>query len=357
MLPTKFRGSTAFFAVVVLLGISSRTSAQAPSLEVYYDRFDPKQSFKYKWKGDEKVCNVGAFHWVIPPSDFSTGGLDRNFTGYCAEVNVPIVAEKLYRFRQISLLEPKNYGLEATPEGIRAAERRATLIRELFGRYYTENKTANPNNTFAMQLALWELTEEAEPMDRAATFDVFSGTFQVNYPKDQAPAYVSLAQTYLDSLAGNDAIYYENQEIKGRELVRLQGIENEEGVVAQSQYALRYINGGAPGTDPFARAINNSTGAGGGIGGIGSGLGGGTGTGDSNSDGGPLVGTGGSSNTPSTTTTTPPPGSTGPPTSTTSRVPAGGPVTSVPAPAGLLLGLVAVGAVATRKIFMRLVQK
>jgi hypothetical protein len=356
----------AVFAIVMVLGISTRTLAQAPSLEVFYDRFDPKESFKYKLKGEDKLCNIGAFHWVIPPSEFGTGGLDRNFTGYCAEVNVPIVAEKLYRFRVVNLLEPRNYGLEATPEGIRAAERRATLIRELFGRYYTENKTANPNNTFAMQLALWELTEEAEPMDRAATFDVFAGTFQVNYPKDQAPAYVSLAQTYLDSLTGNDAIYYENPELKGRELVRLQGIENAEGVVAQAQYALRFINGGAPGIGPFASTLGN-TGAGG-LGGIGAGgIGAGLGAGEGAGGGGPLLTTGGFGGTPSTTTTTPG----GPPTSTTTRVPAGGPGTStvtitthgggggtpVPAPTGILLGLVALGTLATRRIYTRLVQK
>ncbi|HEV3384952.1 MAG TPA: hypothetical protein VG097_09050 [Gemmata sp.] len=348
--PKSARTIVALLAAVMVLGISSRAIAQTPALEVYYDRFDPKTPFSYKWKGEEKNCNIGAFHWVIPPSEFGTGGLDRNFTGYCAEVNVPIVSGKLYRFRQLSLLEPRNYGLEATPEGIRVAERRATLIRELFGRYYTENKTANPDNTYAMQLALWELTEEAEPMDREVSLNAFAGTFQVTYPKDQAPAYVTLAQTYLDSLTGDDSIYYENPEIKGRELVRLQGIENEEGIVAQSQYALRYINGGAPGVSPFARNLGNT--GGGGFGALGGGIGSGLGTGESNGEGGPLLSTG----TPLTTTSnTPTTG--GPPTSTITRPPAGGPITSVPAPAGLLLGLVAVGAMATRKIYFRLAQR
>jgi len=208
--------------------------------------------------------------------------------------------------------------------------------------------------------------DSAEPMDRAATFDVFAGTFQVNYPKDEAPAYVALAQTYLDSLTGNDAIYYENPELKGRELVRLQGIENAEGVVAQSQYALRYINGGAPGIGPFASALGTS--GAGGLGGIGAGgIGAGLGAGEAAGGGGPLLTTGGFGGTPSTTTT---PGG-GPPTSTTTRVPAGGPGTStvtitthgggggtpVPAPTGIVLGLVALGTLATRRIYTRLVQK
>jgi hypothetical protein len=338
----------------MVLGICSRSMAQTPSLDVYYNNLDPKTSFKYKWKGEEKVCNVGAFHWEVPKSEFGTGGLDRNFTGYCAEIDVPILAEKLYKFRQLSLLEPHSYGLEATPEGIRAAEHRATLIKELFGRYYFENKLAHPTETFAFQVALWELTHETEPMDRAVSFDLFAGDFQANYPKDQAPEFVSLAQAYLDSLTGNDAIYYQNQDINGRELIRLQGMPNAEGIVAQSQYALRYINGGATGAGPFAGLLGNTSGVGGGIGGIGGGLGGGLGAGDNSGGGAPLLTTGGG--VPSTTTSTPP--SSSPPPGTGTRVPGGGPQTTpVPAPAGLLLGLVAVGALASRRIYTRLLQK
>jgi hypothetical protein len=338
-------------ALVMVFGTCSRSMAQTPSLDVYYDKLDPKTSFKYKWKGEEKACNVGAFHWEVPKSEFGTGGLDRNFTGYCAEIDVPILENKLYRFRQLSLLEPRSYGLEATPEGIRAAEHRATLIRELFGRYYFENKLAHPTETFAFQVALWELTHETEPIDRAVSFDLFSGDFQANYPKDQAPDFVLLAQAYLDSLTGNDAIYYQNQDINGRELIRLQGIPNAEGVVAQSQYALRYINGGASGVGPFAGLLGNS-GLGGGIGGIGGGLGGGgLGAGDTSGGGAPLLSTGGF---PSTTGGPP---SSSPPPGTGTRVPAGGPQgTPVPAPAGLLLGLIAIGALASRRIYTRLLQ-
>lgn len=345
------RGLRGLVISLAICGIGSRCLAQAPSLDVYYDRLDPKTTFKYKWKGEEKTCNVGAFHWEIPPSTFSTGGLDRNFTGYCAEVLHPIEADRLYRFRAISMLEPWLYGFDFTPEGIRAAERRSVLIRELFGRYYRENKFANPDSTFAMQVALWELSQETEPEDRASTFDLFSGDFQANYPKDQAPPYVVLAQQYLDSLTGNDAMYYENPDIAGRELVRLQGLPAEDGVIAQAQYALRYINGGAPGTGAFAS--NLSPGGGGGLLGGGGGLlGGGAGEG-AGGGGGPLVGTGG---TPTNTTTTPP--SSTPPTTSNGRVPAGGPSgTPVPAPAGLLLGLVAVGAFASRRAYLRILQK
>jgi hypothetical protein len=349
----------ALLVPIIAMGICSRSAAQTPALEVYYDKLDPKESFKYKWKGDARVCNIGAFRWEIPQSDFGTGGLDRNFTGYCAEILVPILAEKLYRFRPISLLEPTSYGLEATPEGIRAAEHRATLIRELFGRYYTQSKTAHPDDTFAFQLALWELSQEPEPVGKPVSFDLFAGDFQANYPKEQAPDYVLKAQAYLDSLTGNDAIYYQNPNLSGRELIRLQGIPNADGVMAQSQYALRYINGGAPGVGPFGGALGANGGGLGGLGGLGGiGTGGGLGAGLGGGDGGaggPLLGVGGTTTTTTTTTSTTP---STPPTGGGSRVPAGGPQgTPVPTPAGLVLGLIAVGTFASRRVYNRFAQK
>ena len=348
------QGFVALVSLTLSLGFSARCLAQAPSLDAYYDRLDPKTTFKFKWKGEEKVCNVGAFRWQVPMSSYATGGLDRNFTGYCAEIDVSIVVGKLYKFKIVTLDDPKFYGLQANAEGIRAAQRRVTLIRELFGRYYSESKTAHPDDTFAFQIALWELTHETEPVERMALFDMFSGDFQANYPRDQAPAFVLKAQDYLNSLVGDDSVYYQNPNISGRELIRLDGLPNAEGLVAQSQYALRYIDGGVPGIGPFANALN-ATGAGiGGVGGAGGFAAGGAGPlgvpvfGDTgNPGGGPLVNVGATGI-----------GTTPPPTTTNSRPPGGGPQgTPVPAPTGLLLGMIAVGAFATRRIYSRLMQR
>jgi hypothetical protein len=355
-------GALALLTVAALLGSTQPSVAQTPSLDVYYDRLDPKTTFKYKFKGVEGVCNVGAFRWEVPASSFSTGGLDRNFTGYCAEIEVTIVAGKTYRFQQTSLLDPKYYGLKPDAEGIRAAQRRATYIRELFGRHYSEGKTGEPKDTFAFQIALWELTHETEPADRVATFDLFSGDFQANYTKETAPDYVLQAQAWLQELTGNDASYYENPNIKGRELVRLDGIPNADGLTAQSQYALRYINGGAPRTAPGGGLLG-TTGSVSGAGGFAAGGTGGFATvgtigngGDTGGPGGgPLVSLGdiGTSGTSGTTGTTG-----GPPTTTNQRPPANGPQTTpVPAPAGLILGLVAVGAIASRRVYSRLTNR
>src|SRR5829696_4628471 len=84
-------------AIPFFLALSSRASAQTPELEVYYKSLEPKEPFKYRWKGKEGVVTAGVFRWEVPAPErggtFGTGGLDRNFTGYCAEVLVPIVAD------------------------------------------------------------------------------------------------------------------------------------------------------------------------------------------------------------------------------------------------------------------------
>ena len=123
--PFLARGTAALVACAAVLALGTPASAQTPSLDVFYSRLEPKETFKYKWKGEAKVCNVGLFHWEVPQSAFSTGGLDRNFTGFCAEILVPMLAGKSYRFQQQNLVTPSAFALPATPEGIRAAERRA----------------------------------------------------------------------------------------------------------------------------------------------------------------------------------------------------------------------------------------
>jgi hypothetical protein len=355
-------------ALLLLAVAPAGLLAQAPTLEAFYHRLEPKETFKYRWKGEDKLCNVGAFGWEIPPSTFSTGGLDRNFTGYCAEILVPITAGQTYRFQPIGLNEPQSYGLPATAEGAKLADQRATLIRELFGRYFRKTMTAT--DIFAFQVALWELNQEPQPQKGPVAFDLFAGEFQVNYPREEAPAFVRLAQDYLNSLTGDDTTFYTNEAIQGRELVRLQGIANAEGVVAQSQLALRYFNGGGGG-----EGFGTGSGVGGGGGGLpgvpggGGGPPGGSGGfgGGSGGGGGGLItgGGGGGVAPPSGGGGSVPPGGGGgtlippepgggnkkPPTG------GGGSVTPVPAPPGVLLGLVAAGAILTRSVYFRRMRK
>ena len=323
-------------AFPLVFALQSRAVGQEPALEVFYTKLEPKEQFKYKWKGKEAVCSAGVFRWEVPQTEFGTNGLDRNFTGYCAEVLVPITADKTYRFRMNSIFAPENYGLAGRENSATIANRRAVAIKELFGRYYRDpiGKSVNTDEAVALQIALWEVIQETEPAEDQAKFDLFAGDFQANYARADAPAYVLKAQQYLDSLTGNDALYYENPDLKGRELIRLQGIENADKVVAQSQFALQYVNGGGGGGGLLA------------------------GTGNNNGSGQTFPTT-----TPITTTTPPattPIGSTPPsttPPTTTTTPPVGGPqgpgTNPVPAPAGLLLGFIALGTLGSWRLGAR----
>ena len=368
-------------ALPLALVAQSPARGQDPALEVFYTKLEPKEMFKYKWKGKEAMCNAGVFRWEVPASEFGTQGFDRNFTGYCAEVLVPIVADKTYRFRTNNLYAPANYNLDgvAKEKVSDAANRRTRYILELFGRHFHDpiHKGANTDEALAFQVALWEVIQESEPADGPPKLNLFDGDFQANYPKAEAPAYVTKAQTYLDSLTGNDdALFYSNPDLSGRELIRLQGIENAAGVVAQSQFALRLKNGGGIGGGLIRPLTAGGGGFGGGFGGLGGGRGVGGGFGGGSGGGGffsPGIGNGQTIPTTSTTTppvgggdTTTPPGGT-PPDTGTDVPPINGPnppgpnppgpnppgPNPVPAPAGLLLGVIALGTVGTWRFSVR----
>lgn len=358
----------ALIAVSLTLTLQSQVAGQTPSLDVFYRKLEPKEAFKYKAMVKDKdgkkveqssVASAGVFRWEVPETEFGTNGLDRNFTGYCAEVLVPMESNKSYRFQVGSTSSPDNYPVSDSPEPEKAAQRRVKYIQELFGRYYqdAQARAVNPDEAVAFQIALWELIQESEPADGAARFDLFGGDFQADYPQDAAPASVLKAQEYLNTLSGNDALYYENPDLRGRELIRLKGVPNAEGVTAQSQFALRFAGGGGIGSTNPRPLTNGGLPAVGGGSAPGSGGFGGGGAG-----GGLFTGGGGSPTFPTVTPNTTPPGNgtttpTIPPIRTTTVPPVDQPPidpTPVPAPAGLLLGAIALGSIGSWRLGARL---
>jgi len=374
-----------------VFALTPRATAQTPELEAFYRKLEPKGEFKYTWKGKEGMAMAGVFRWEVPtPEDggsFGTAGLDRNFSGLCAEVLVPITANKLYKFKVNSLYEPSNYSVDGKDEkepsekAILGAARRVTAIKELFGRYYRKafDEVYTSDELIAAQIAMWEVIQESDPAEGDAKFDLFGGDFQAGYDRKNAPAYVTKAQEYLDSLTGDDATFYTNPDLRGRELIRLQGIANANGVVAQSQFALRYAGGGGVGGNAGNRPLTTGGGFVPGVGGGAPLAGFGTGAGGFGSGGG----SGGSPTSP-TNTATPPVGgpstTTTPPTTTTSFPPIGGPETPetpsqppggipslfsfpptgptpVPAPAGLVLGAIALGTLGSWRLGVRFLRK
>lgn len=358
-------------AVLVALALTgSLAHAQNASFNALYQGADPKGEFAFTWKEKGKFAKpVGRLRWEVPPSEFSTGGVDRSFSGYCSEPLVPVVAGNLYRYEIQSPDMPEIYGLPTTDDGLRAAARRAQYVRELFGRYYQSTLSSNdaiaPLAPLAFQAALWEVIHESEFPDVASPFDLFTGNFQANYPNlEQSPPYVQEAQRYVRSLTGDEiTTFYENTAVAGKELVHMKGLATEAGLVGQSQFGLRDQSGGAPG-------FNGATAAGGtGFGALGGGAGSGLGNGAGGilpaalgAGGGGGGGGGGNPNDPTPPTETPPTDT--PPTTT-----GGGPPTEepddpgtpgthtnvpVPGPAGIVLGAIAVGVIAGRSAIKKL---
>jgi len=81
--------------------------AQDPALEVLYTKLEPKEQFKYKWKGAEAVCTAGVFRWEVTRERVSHQRADRNFTGYARKVLVRSSRNKTYRFRMNSIYAPR----------------------------------------------------------------------------------------------------------------------------------------------------------------------------------------------------------------------------------------------------------
>jgi hypothetical protein len=333
----------------------------------------------------------------VPLDRLSAGGLDRNFTAFCAEPLVGVTAGNTYRFHVQNPEDPEAYGLPNTEAGREQARVRASYIRELFGRHYlTSLNFDNPDNARAFQVALWELAyekqlpqQEGEAVKNA--FSLGTGTFQSDYPNAAAaPAFVATAEGYLKSLTGDDAVFSQNPGLAGRVLVRMNGLPNLAGVVAQDQYALATplaMPAGA-GVAPVGGLTGGAFG-GAPVGGFGSGFGGPVGGFGGVAGGIGAFGNNGSSSSPPTSTinspptsppqsnvppppfspppinspppppggqSPPPPGSPPPPDSPPPGSPPPPdvpPPNPVPAPPGLLLGGIAALALAGRRALFR----
>jgi len=331
---------------------------------------EPRNAFSYEYKDREawlkKVGRgvvgangtspgVGILDWSVPDEQFGTAGLDRRFRTFCSEAPVPVTPGLTYRFEIMLPAVPEAYKLEDTEEGKAEAYRRSQYIRELFGLYYIPSAT-DARMAKAFQIALWEIIHEPNWVaDKPAPLDLDAGSFTA--AKEQAdPEMVALSRTYLKSLTGNDNAFYENPDLAGRELVWMKGLESPQvnglSPVPQSQFALQYVKGGGAlganagltGAPIGGGGIPIFGGVGGGIGGIGGGAGGGLLAGGG--------GGGGFASSPSTgapAVPTTPPTDTVPPVNGPPTGPPDTPTTPVPAPAGLVLGIVALGSFLGRR--------
>jgi hypothetical protein len=231
--------------------------APRPELTVAYLGLSAGADFSFRWDGHgAHTRHVGVLNWRVPDAEAGTAGLGREFRSYCAEALVGVEAGRTYQFEVQPADGPAGFGLADTGEGKAAAGRRAVYLRELFGRWYDPDAWEDdPDAARAFQVAVWEITHEAEPADgSAARLDLFGGTFRADYPTPaDAPGFVRTAQEYLGGLTGDDAPFRQNGATIGRQLVRLGGLPSTAagGAVAQSQFGLASVGsagaGGAAG--------------------------------------------------------------------------------------------------------------
>jgi hypothetical protein len=305
---------------------------------------------------------VGTLSWVVPETEFATGNLDRSFKTFSAEIPIGAKIGKsyLYEILPFNKPHPEWFGLNDDDEGKEKAKVRAKYVRELFGRYYA--KTLRDRVAArAFQVALWELFHETKP----APYDLKNGVFvgpELGPDPMKTPEYVQKAQDYLKSLTGDDEIFDDNRkDWNYRVLVYLNGLASPVagGEVGPAQ--LTFQNSQASASQLGA----NAYGAGSGLG-VGN-AGGGSGDPNSGGDGASLGSPSGSSLSQAGNVSPGggfPGAGGGAPTLAPNQPTHGEPIhgsnlipNAVPAPSGLYLGLIAIGALLVRSGAIRVNRK
>ena len=286
----RFFGGLALFSLLTFGTATQTASAQEPApeaiieaepLAVVPSRMDllylanPSLApFEFRMPGRPNMNkNVGAMPFAYPSTLLPGLPIEPTLRTYCLEPKVPIYSGNVYEFALEDPAQARFFELPDTAEGQAEAQRRMGYIEELYGRYYQET-LENPELTEpAFQIALWELVQERTVPEGPMPFNLYTGDFQANYPENaQAPAYVRLGQTYLQSLTGDNAIFGTNPVTAGQSLVRLTGVASANGVAAQSQLMLQAPPSAAPALSSVGGGGNGPLG---GLGGIPTGAGGG----------------------------------------------------------------------------------
>ncbi len=281
-------------ALAVCLGVAvaqAPDEAARPVVTMRYKELTNREEFKFVIeKRGEFTKSVGDMNFEFPEGFAPSAGLAAAQRSFCIEPLVPMYAGRTYNFSVGPVNDPPSYGLPDTVEGKVAAERRATYLRELYGRYYADTTEDNKVATAGFQVALWELANETQVPEGPLPFNLFTGSFKANYPNEaEAPESVRTGQRYLQSLTGDDAPFREAVGLQGMELVRLNGLAGADGLAPQSQLALRAAPGGLA-----AAGGGNGAGGSGGFAPSASPIGGGGGLGSGGGGGfGPLGGLGG----------------------------------------------------------------
>lgn len=182
---------------VSALAIAAGASAGVDTLLATFNGVSPSSGVRYTINSGDDWSDTqgGVFNWTRNGGTYRTG---ETFQTFCIELGENIAGNNQYAYEIVDL--------EDAPDSRSGmGTRRANLLRELFGRFYTPafGTPLNQTQGVAMQLAIWEIVHErgSNPLDL--------GNGRARFQTGNDAAY-KLAEDYLKTLDGHGPL---NQEV------------------------------------------------------------------------------------------------------------------------------------------------
>jgi hypothetical protein len=153
------------------------------------------QDFKYLLNNNAgEVSNAGSLTFQYVKTLSGTPILSGTFQTFCVDLTqfVQFNQNTDFQVDRFSNLPDAGAGLNAT---------QAEYLSELWSKYHDLTGTS-ANDMTAFQIAVWEVVYGSLTNGK---YSLWSGTFQANYTQGTEPAYVDIAQTWVQSLTGTYA--------------------------------------------------------------------------------------------------------------------------------------------------------
>jgi hypothetical protein len=184
--------TTIRLAGLALTGYYSTTVLQAGTVSAYLDSEVSSGTISRTVNNGQNwyQTNTGEFSFTRTGGDLIDGFQLLTFNAFCIEPREFVSLGGTYVYTWDAL---ENGATNIGGMGVVKAD----LLRELFGRYYTDfTVSLDPLHASALQIAIWEVVRED-----TGSLGVYSGTTQYRDPQDQAA--LDLAQSYVQSLDGS----------------------------------------------------------------------------------------------------------------------------------------------------------
>lgn len=191
----------AMLTILTVFGSAARV-AQAEAVTLDFDGVSPYKDVKVKYgSGYSKTTatfRAGQMNWT----NTVTGD---SIATFCIEITQFVYNGGVYTYDVVPMEDAPSPGAGAGSGSSHygaMGDAKADLVRELWGRFYdtvadaiTMNSSNAANYAAAFQLAIWEIVHDTG-------LSLSSGYFATNYSYYSTPYFVSLAQSWLNSLDG-----------------------------------------------------------------------------------------------------------------------------------------------------------